>query len=71
MAILLSLYTHKLAVDTIYIEQLIELLKLFIPLDTELQYLVDDLHATLLAATATATATTFLSLTPRPILLLE
>ncbi len=36
VAILLSLYTYELAVDVIYIEQLIELLKLLVPLDTEL-----------------------------------
>ena len=71
VAILLSLYIYKLAVDAMCVEQLMELLKLLVPLDTELQCLVDDLYATLLAATATVTATAFLSLTPRPVPLLE
>ena len=53
---LLSLREHKLAVDIICVEQLIEPLKLLVLLYITLICLVDGLDAVLETATATATA---------------
>jgi hypothetical protein len=47
VALLLSFFLHQLAIDIIVIEQLVEPLKLLIPLDISSQYLVDSFRPVL------------------------
>src|SRR6266536_3340546 len=54
---LLSLGPHELAVDAVRVEQLMESLKPFVPLDMKLVCLMDGLHAALIWATALIRAT--------------
>jgi hypothetical protein len=42
VTILLPLRQHKLAVDAVYVEQLVESLKLLVLVDLESEYLVDS-----------------------------
>src|SRR6266536_5355457 len=49
---LLSLGPHELAVDAVRVEQLMESLKPFVPLDMKLVCLMDGLHAALIWANA-------------------